>query len=202
MFSKSQIAVLRGIKRSFVKSICDVLRTSEYDHIISRVKTNDSITKKLQNKQKDPTIENAFTYLSDIIGVRIVTQYIEDVYAIANIIKNKYQVIEEIDYIKKPKSSGYRSFHIIINHPIRKNENFPTIEYIPIEIQIRTMGMDFWASLEHSIVYGPTKNPERQDLHDNDVMSLADKELSSYAEDIFSIDMRIQALKHIVKSNT
>lgn len=98
MFSKSQIAVLRGIKRSFVKSICDVLRTSEYDHITSRVKTNDSITKKLQNKQKDPTIENAFAYLSDIIGVRIVTQYIEDVYAIANVIKNKYQVIEEEDY--------------------------------------------------------------------------------------------------------
>lgn len=157
---------------------------------------------KLQNKQKDPTIENAFTYLSDIIGVRIVTQYIEDVYAIVNIIKKHYQVIEEIDYIKKPKDSGYRSFHIIINHPIRKNGNFPSIEYIPIEIQIRTMGMDFWASLEHSIIYGPTKNPERTDLHDNDVMNLAYKELSSYAKDIFSIDMRIQALKYIVKSNT
>lgn len=199
MFSKQEVTVLCGIKKSFVKSVRNVLQTADYDHIISRVKTNDSITKKLRNKYLEPTIDNAFEYLSDIIGVRIVTQYIEDIYTIADILKQNYDVIEEIDYITSPKSSGYRSFHIIINYPINKTSRFPEITTIPIEVQIRTMGMDFWASLEHSIIYGPTKNPDCTNLHQKNVMNLADKELKSYAEDIFSIDMRIQALKHIAK---
>lgn len=202
MFNKQEISVLHTTRRKFLKTMQDNMKNLEYDHYTSRIKTNESIINKLYRKglEHEPGPEDALKYLQDIIGVRIVTQYINDVYDIVECIKNNYEVIEEIDYIANPKESGYRSFHIVINFPIINNNfDFKYATEIPIEIQIRTMGMDFWASLEHSVIYDKKKNMPLKDIDEDNAVGLVNKELLRYAEDIFSIDMRIQALKHITE---
>lgn len=204
MFTKQEISVLHTTKRKFLKTMQEHIKNLDYDHYTSRIKTNESITNKLIRKGiENPTPEDAIQYLQDLIGVRIVTQYINDVYDVAKCIREHYKVIEEIDYIANPKKSGYRSFHIIIEFPIITNNfGFDYATTIPIEIQIRTMGMDFWASLEHSVIYNRKKNmSSNPSFEETGAVSLVDKELIRYADDIFSIDMRIEALKHIAEHN-
>lgn len=200
MFTNAEFSVLHDTKRRFMNSLKTELKNSEYDHYTSRIKTNKSIQNKLIRKGvENPTAQDAVIYLQDLIGVRIVTQYINDIYDIVDIIKANYKVIEEIDYITTPKSSGYRSYHIVIDFPIPEHDHnaFKYCKSIPIELQIRTMGMDFWASLEHSVIYDKTKNMQLK--HSDNRVELVNKELLRYAEDIFSIDMRIQALQHITE---
>ena len=122
------------------------------EHIKSRVKTKESALEKLTRKGYPSNYENMILHVHDMVGVRIVCSFKSDVYDIVNIIKNSklLKIKKEQDFIKNPKETGYSSYHLNVLVPIFLNEG---IEYIEAEIQIRTVAMDFWATLEHKIRY-------------------------------------------------
>lgn len=121
-------------------------------NIQHRIKQKESIENKLTKKGRTPTLMNAKDYLQDIAGIRVICYFTENIYDLAD--KLKFQsdliIIRECDYIKSPKPNGYRSYHIIIGVPVYCMDG---MEYFPVEIQFRTMSMDFWASMEHRILY-------------------------------------------------
>ncbi len=125
-------------------------------NITSRIKSPESIAGKMKKKKIEVNYENMIQNINDIAGVRIVCNYKEDIYKIRNIIKNQkdIKILKEKDYIKKAKKSGYSAYHIIIEVPIKIKEE--TI-HIKVEIQIRTVLMDFWATTEHKVKYKPKK---------------------------------------------
>jgi len=122
------------------------------EHISSRIKSADSIARKLRKKQKELTVANILRYVNDVAGVRIICSFTSDIYQIADAImrQNDVTVLKIKDYILNPKPNGYRSYHMIVTVPI-----FLSNEYVEtkVEIQIRTIAMDFWASLEHKMYY-------------------------------------------------
>lgn len=122
------------------------------EHIKSRLKTPESIVKKLKKYGQESTIENMVTYVNDIAGIRIICSFASDIYEIADMISHQsdVRVMEVKDYIKNPKPSGYKSYHMLITIPIYLSDRIVDTK---VEIQIRTVAMDFWASLEHKINY-------------------------------------------------
>ena len=128
--------------------------------IQSRIKSKDSIEEKLQRSGKTNSIANARDYLLDIAGIRIICYFIDDIYNLASALKrqNDLIIIKERDYIACPKPNGYRSLHIVAGIPVYCLD---TMEYFPVEVQLRTMSMDFWASMEHRVCY--KKQPENKD---------------------------------------
>jgi putative GTP pyrophosphokinase len=122
------------------------------EHIKSRIKSKESALKKLEKKGYEITLDNLKNHIHDMVGVRIVCSFLSDVYDIVNIIEKSenIKIKEKKDYIANPKQSGYSSYHLIVLVPIYLEQN---TEYIEAEIQIRTMAMDFWASLDHKIQY-------------------------------------------------
>ncbi|AOT73144.1 GTP pyrophosphokinase [Geosporobacter ferrireducens] len=122
------------------------------EYIKSRVKTPESIIEKLKRKGYEPTIQNAKEYIYDIAGIRIICSFVSDIYLIYDLIQNQsdVKVIEVKDYIRNPKPNGYQSLHLIVEIPVFLSDR---IEEAKVEIQIRTIAMDFWASLEHKIFY-------------------------------------------------
>lgn len=127
-------------------------RYNPIEHIKSRIKTSESIVKKLKRKGYESTIENMVEHVDDIAGIRIICSFTSDIYQIAEMLANQNDIklISVKDYIKNPKPSGYKSYHMIVVVPIFLSDK--TIE-TKVEIQIRTVAMDFWASLEHKIHY-------------------------------------------------
>lgn len=125
-------------------------------YIQTRIKKRESLENKLIKKDLPLTAEAAADHIRDIAGVRVICYFEEDIYAIAELLKHQQDLIfiRERDYIKKPKASGYESYHVIYGVPVYHVDG---MEYFPVEIQIRTMSMDFWASMEHRIWY---KNEE------------------------------------------
>ena len=121
-------------------------------HMESRIKDPASVAKKLARKGFSPTPENAVEQLKDIAGIRVVCAYRDDVYTIAKLLTNQddIRLIRTRDYIKEPKANGYRSLHLIVEIPVFLSTGK---QYLPVEVQIRTIAMDFWASLEHRIRY-------------------------------------------------
>lgn len=122
------------------------------EYIKSRVKSPESIVKKLKRRGYESTIENMVNHVNDIAGIRIVCSFTSDIYRLAEMIgkQNDLKVISIKDYIKNPKESGYKSFHMLVTVPIFLSDRVINTK---VEIQIRTMAMDFWASLEHKIYY-------------------------------------------------
>lgn len=122
------------------------------EHIKSRLKTPESIVKKLKKYGQESTIENMVAYVNDIAGIRVICSFTSDIYQIAEMISNQsdIKVIEVRDYIKNPKPSGYTSYHMLVTIPIYLSDRIVDTK---VEIQIRTVAMDFWASLEHKINY-------------------------------------------------
>ncbi|MEH7451618.1 MULTISPECIES: GTP pyrophosphokinase family protein [Bacillaceae] len=122
------------------------------EHVKSRLKKPDSIIEKLERKGLELTQYNLENYMSDIAGVRISCSFISDIYMIYELLKQQddIHIIEIKDYIKNPKPNGYKSFHMIIEIPIFLASETKRVK---VEIQIRTVAMDFWASLEHKIFY-------------------------------------------------
>lgn len=118
----------------------------------SRLKKPMSIAKKLRRKNLEITIDNIRRNLKDVAGMRVICNYKNDVYTIAEVLKRQLDVsvLEEKDYIKNPKENGYRSYHMVVTVPVYFTNR---TENVPIEIQIRTIAMDFWASLEHKLRY-------------------------------------------------
>ncbi|MGL4848416.1 MAG: GTP pyrophosphokinase [Clostridium sp.] len=122
------------------------------EHIKTRVKKPKSIIRKLKSRGIEPTVKNANECLTDIAGVRIICAFEEDIYRIFEILVNQddIEVTEIKDYIKEPKENGYRSLHVLITIPVFLSTG---TKNVAVEIQIRTIAMDFWASLEHKIYY-------------------------------------------------
>lgn len=120
--------------------------------IESRVKSPQSILEKLQRKGLTPSAKSAQANLMDIAGVRVICYYIDDIYAILELLsmRDDYKIVKIKDYIKNPKPSGYRSLHVIVMIPVYLAASR---HEIPVEIQVRTIAMDFWAALEHQLHY-------------------------------------------------
>ena len=122
------------------------------EYIKKRIKTPESIVKKLRSSGYDSTIENMISHVKDIAGIRIVCSFTSDIYRLAEMIgkQNDLTVVSVKDYIKHPKASGYKSYHMLVTVPIFLSDRVVNTK---VEIQIRTIAMDFWASLEHKIYY-------------------------------------------------
>lgn len=122
------------------------------EHVTSRLKTPASIVKKLQNKGYEVTIEDMVEHLNDIAGIRIICSFMSDIYPIADMIAKQADitVLHVKDYIKYPKNNGYKSYHMVVTIPVYLTDRKVDTK---VEIQIRTIAMDFWASLEHKIAY-------------------------------------------------
>ncbi|MCI9595503.1 MAG: GTP pyrophosphokinase family protein [Lachnospiraceae bacterium] len=127
-------------------------RYNPIEHIKSRLKSADSIVRKLKQDGYDVTIENMNTKLSDIAGVRIICSFTSDIYQIAEMIRGQEDitVLYVKDYIRHPKPNGYKSYHMVISLPVYLSDGRKDVK---VEVQIRSVGMDFWASLEHKITY-------------------------------------------------
>lgn len=141
------------------------------EYIKSRVKEPKSIMDKLQRKGFEMDIESARKNLNDIAGIRVVCSFVSDIYEIAEMLKIQEDItlIEEKDYIKRPKPNGYRSLHLVVKIPVFFSDH---VETVRVEIQIRTIAMDFWANLEHRLYY-KTRERTLPDLK-NDLKECAD----------------------------
>ena len=122
------------------------------EYIKKRIKTPESIVKKLKRNGYESTIENMINHCNDIAGIRVVCSFNSDIYRMAEMIgaQNDLTVVSVKDYIKHPKESGYKSYHMLVTVPIFLSDRVINTK---VEVQIRTIAMDFWASLEHKIYY-------------------------------------------------
>ena len=152
-------------------------------HMERRLKSPESIEEKLIRYGKEVSISSAKENIFDIAGIRVVCNFIDDVYAMADMMleQNDVRLIMKKDYIESPKPNGYRSLHLVIAVPVFLLNG---CEYVPVEVQIRTVAMDFWASLEHQLRYKKEKELSPQ-VH---------QELKACAEASAILDKRMQLL--------
>lgn len=128
-------------------------------HVQDRIKKKDSIEQKLVRRGYKSDVEFARDCLTDISGIRVICYFVRDIYAVVSLLKKQTDivVIKECDYISNPKPNGYRSYHIVFGVPVYHTDG---MEYYPVEIQLRTMSMDLWASMEHRICYKGSQKME------------------------------------------
>lgn len=157
----------------------------------SRIKSPDSIAKKLAKKNLPATFDAMTEHLTDIAGVRVICPYISDIYNIRDILLKQPDItlVAEHDYIENPKESGYRSLHIVVETPVYLSK---TVHNVKVEIQLRTIAMDFWASLEHELRYKNTQNvPDsvRRELYRvAETIAMTDKEMEEIALELQALD--------------
>ena len=159
------------------------------EHIKSRVKTSESIVKKLKKNGYESTIENMVEHVNDSAGIRVICSFTSDIFRLADMIENHkdIRVISVKDYITYPKASGYKSYHMIVTVPVYLSDRIVDTK---VEIQIRTVAMDFWASLEHKIHYKFEGNvPER-----------IKNELIECANMVSDLDARMRTLNEEIKT--
>lgn len=186
--------LIRGVYAAGIREINARLETLDHDfsyhnrhnpihHIESRVKSLLSIAKKLIDLGLPVDMSNAKKTLHDIAGVRVVCRYVDDIYRIAELLlaQDDIQLILEKNYIRNPKPNGYRSLHIVVDVPVYMSKGKI---FTPVEIQIRTVAMDFWATLEHGIRYKSTEEIPQ---------SIVD-ELRECADVITDTDYRMQRI--------
>ena len=162
-------------------------RYNPIEHVTQRIKSPDSIARKLKRMGFEPTIANMEKQLYDIAGIRIICSFTSDIYRIAGMIARQDDVVvlKIKDYIKHPKENGYKSYHMVVSVPIYLSTGMETAR---VEIQIRTIAMDFWASLEHKIYYKFEGNaPEH--IYDElkecaDIINTLDQRMLSLNEEI------------------
>ena len=211
-FYQDSIVLLEGAVADMLARI-DVIRKYQKLHndrdpikyLSSRIKTEESMKLKLERKGFPVTLESALTNVYDAAGIRIVCPYLDDVYDIATMIVSygDLRVIAEKDYIQNPKPNGYRSYHIIVQidvsvpGPVKSlglnlSDNKNVLDKYPVylEIQLRTMAMDFWSSLEHQIKY-------KKDIANADLIGA---ELKRCAEMITTTDMNMQTIRQLIES--
>ena len=153
-------------------------------HIESRIKKPASIFEKLGRYGKEPTLENMERYIMDIAGVRVICSYIHDVYNLLELLQKQddLTIVTVKDYIASPKTNGYRSLHVIVRIPVYFLDKK---EFIPVEVQLRTIAMDFWASLEHDLKYKAVRQVEGIDSY---------AELKDCSKIIEDVEARMQIL--------
>ena len=158
-------------------------RRNPIHHIESRLKSIQSIMEKLRRKQFSVSMHSATENLTDIAGIRVICSYVQDVYTVARLLttQDDIRLIRTRDYIKTPKANGYRSLHLLVEVPVFLQEGRMMI---PVEVQIRTIAMDFWASLEHSLRYKAAGHVP------DDIC----EELHEVGEDIAALDEKMQSI--------
>ena len=163
-------------------------RYNPIEHIGTRIKSPESIVKKLKKNGHESSIENMIRYVNDIAGVRLICSFTSDIYKLAKMIasQNDLKVLEIKDYIKNPKESGYKSYHMIVTVPIFLSDH---IVETKVEIQIRTIAMDFWASLEHKIYY----------KFEGNAPAYISKQLRECAKMVSSLDERMLQLNDAIQ---
>ena len=155
------------------------------DHINTRIKQPDSIVNKMKKKGCELTYKEMIENINDIAGIRVICQLKDDIFKIRNLIEEipGIYVEKEKDYVNHPKESGYSSYHMIVKVPVTLSKQ--TV-YVKVEIQIRTMAMDFWASLEHKMKYKT----------DKEVNKKTSKELVNYAKIVNKMDNKIMLMNN------
>ncbi|WP_285491033.1 GTP pyrophosphokinase [Staphylococcus haemolyticus] len=166
-----------------------VYKHNPIHHMERRVKEMNSLIKKLHRKQLDISAESAREHILDIAGIRVVCNYLEDIYVIEKMLLKQEDVklLKRKDYIKNPKDNGYRSLHIVVSIPVFLSNK---VEKLPVEIQIRTIGMDMWASLEHKIRY--KNNASTDDYSDM---------LKDCALEIADVESKLQSIHSAISDN-
>lgn len=172
-----------------IKTKLDVLNSqlslendrNPFESISCRIKTPKSIVEKLQRKGYPLTVDSIEQNLNDVAGIRVICSFRDDIYTLSKRLcsQDDIRVIEIKDYIKSPKPNGYRSLHLILEVPIFLLDEK---KYMRVEVQFRTIAMDFWASLEHKVKY-------KKDILNSDEISF---ELKKCAEEISRIDTKMQ----------
>lgn len=159
-------------------------------HITSRIKRPLSIIQKLKRYEAPFTVEAVEKNLNDVAGIRVICSFIDDIYAVADMLlkQDDITLIRKKDYIQKPKPNGYRSLHLIVEIPVFFSEQKKNMR---VEVQIRTIAMDFWASLDHQLKY-------KQDVANPEAISA---ELKECADVIAQTDARMLAIKDKIYSN-
>lgn len=152
-------------------------------HMEYRLKSLDSIVNKLRKRNLEVSLDSMIANLTDIAGVRVICNYVSDVYRIADLLvkQSDIKLIKRKDYIKHPKDNGYRSLHLVVEVPIFLAQK---VQPITVEIQIRTIAMDFWASLEHHLRYKA----------ENEVPDGVRDELIECAKTISQLDYKMQGI--------
>jgi putative GTP pyrophosphokinase len=178
---------LLSVIKKKIKQLNDQAESKLVEHIVSRVKSPKSAIAKLELAGYAPTAENAIGILSDVIGIRLIAHFIGDIYTIRDILVGfgEFEIVKEKDYIKNSKPTGYRGYHIIIQ---TEYDGFP----IRAEIQLRTIAMDCWASLEHQIRY-------KKGIKNTD---LIDTELKKCSDDLMSADIAMEQIWSMVKADS
>ena len=156
------------------------------EHIKTRIK--ESIVKKLRRYGYEISIENMVKYINDIAGVRLICSFTSDIYRLAEMIGNQsdLKVLSIKDYIKNPKESGYKSYHMLVSVPIFLSDSVVDTK---VEIQIRTIAMDFWASLEHKIYY----------KFEGDAPDYISRDLRECAEMVSTLDEKMLSLNEAIQ---
>ena len=159
------------------------------ENITSRVKDYDSIIRKVIKKNIPRDLESIEENIHDIAGVRVVCSFVDDIYRLARCLLQQDDVtlISKKDYIKNPKPSGYRSLHLIISVPIFLENQKKNVK---VEVQLRTIAMDFWASLEHKLKYKKNLPEEKKDM--------LSQELIDCANESAMLDERMQNVRNII----
>lgn len=194
-FYKESYALLEGAIYE-VQTRLDIIRKyriakqekDPIEYCKSRIKSVDSMKEKLKRRELPVTVEEALTEIHDAAGIRVICTFLDDIYWIVNMLKNQrdIKIIEEKDYIHSPKANGYRSYHMILQVPLHLES---TIQMVYCELQIRTIAMDCWASLEHKLKY--KKNIPNQEM--------IIKELKRCADEIASTDLNFQTIWDMMK---
>lgn len=158
-------------------------------HMQSRMKSIQSMMEKLARRNAPRSITSAVENLTDIAGIRVICSYLQDVYTVAELLtcQDDIHLVKVRDYIKNPKPNGYRSLHLVVEIPVFLSEGRILV---PVEVQIRTIAMDFWASLEHSLRY------KAQGIVPEDIS----QELIQTASDIAALDQRMQTIHDEVEN--
>ncbi len=190
--------ILEGVLDEFLSCINMIRRyqkiKSGWDPVssyTSRIKSPQSMQDKLIRDGFEPTLQNALTYEHDAAGVRLICPMVDDVYHTADLIREipSIKIFHEKDFIAHPKPNGYRSYHMILKMPVRFLGNKIEIDELPfLEVQLRTIAMDCWASIEHELKYKHNiANPE-----------LMQQELKRCSDQIASTDLSLSTLKDLI----
>ncbi len=157
-------------------------------HMERRVKEISSLVRKLESRGLPVTTESARDNITDIAGIRVVCNYLEDIEVVASLLLRQADVklLKRKDYIESPKENGYRSLHLVVAIPVFLTDK---VENVPVEIQLRTIGMDMWASLEHKLRY---KNATNTEIYQDT--------LKQCAEEIKAVENKLQTLHGKIKN--
>lgn len=160
-------------------------KRNPFESIKSRLKTPESIYNKLERKGYPFTIENIQSYVADVAGLRVICSFPDDIYRLAELLTRQDDIIllKKKDYIETPKSNGYRSLHLILSVPIFLADEK---KYMKVEVQFRTIAMDFWASLEHKLKY-------KKDIDNTNEIEM---QLRACADSIEELDYRMQEIRN------